>query len=95
MALDTRKFPIMGHSEIKSVPWWLAETAQGQLYRNHRQSVERLAQRGGLDIFELAGALTGRKWSQLRDLTEVQALAVIQRRLEVAEGAPSSERGEP
>jgi hypothetical protein len=83
VSLDTKPFPIMGNVELTSVPWWLAETARGQLRRNHSQTVERLAERGGLGVVELAGALTGRSWSQLRDLTETQALAVIRRRLEV------------
>jgi len=87
VSLDTKPFPIMGNDKIKSVPWWLVETARGQLQRNHGQTIELLAKRGGLDVLELAGALTGRKWGQLRDLNETQALAVINRRLEVEAGA--------
>lgn len=83
MSLETKPFPIMGCAELKSVPWWLAETARGQLHRNHGQTVERLAQRGGLDVIELAGALTGRSYSRLREINETQALAVIRKRLEV------------
>lgn len=80
-----RPFPIMGDDEIKSVPWVVAEICRGQLMRNHGQTVERLAVRGGLGVDELAGALTGRCWGQLRELNVRQSRAVIRMRIRTRE----------
>jgi hypothetical protein len=43
----------------RSVPWSVAEQAREQAYRNHEQTLERLAQRGGLCPRELLTALRG------------------------------------
>lgn len=81
--LSTRPFPIMGDDNIKSVPWWVVQSCEGQILRNHGQSLETLARRGGLDVIELGGALTGRSWSKLGEIAAIQGRAVINRRLEV------------
>lgn len=86
MSLENKPFPIMGSKDLKSVPWWLAESARAQLNRNHGQTVERLAERGGLCLQELAGALTCRSWSRLSEITERQSLAVINHRLTAWDG---------
>lgn len=55
-----KMFPIQD-SRIKSIPWEKMDrrTVREQAYRNHEQSIERLAQRRGLSSFAAVAALTG------------------------------------
>lgn len=49
-----RRFPVMvGVGGGFSVPWSLVEPFERQAQANHGQSLERLAERGGLSPFEL------------------------------------------
>lgn len=48
--MSERRFPIMPGP---SVPWRLVEPYARQIYDNHEQTLERLAERGGLDPTEL------------------------------------------
>lgn len=41
----------------KSIPWELIEPHREQAMKNHYQTLERLAQRGGLDPIELKSVL--------------------------------------
>ena len=53
---------------------WLSED---QAEQNHSQSLERLAERGGLDPREALALMTKSDWTQYRDLSEVEALMRI------------------
>jgi hypothetical protein len=44
-------FPVLGSKE--TVPWSLVEPHRAQAIKNHYQTLERLAQRGGLSWLEL------------------------------------------
>lgn len=54
---NNRPFPIQGDSEGDpcSIPWWLAEEAYKTYceWYGNRQSLERIAQRGGFGRIEL------------------------------------------
>ena len=51
---DARRFPIMSREGLpKSVPWFLVGKHAQQAIKNHGQTLERLAERGGLDPMEL------------------------------------------
>lgn len=66
-----KKFPIMSSirgDEKLYIPWEFAELARDQAFRNHDQTLERLAERGGLDPIEFYGACHGMNWIQLHDL---------------------------
>lgn len=76
-----RRFPIMGRDRdrpIKSIPWAMIAPHEAQAIRNHSQSLERLAQRGGLDVFEAVWVLEGKGWNadpellSARDITDEQ-----------------------
>lgn len=45
-----------------SIPWSVIEPHAAQAQRNHDQTLERLAQRGGLDPRELLAVLNDRHW---------------------------------
>lgn len=61
-------FPIMESDKFKSVPWSLAERIRKQAHFNHSQTLERLAERGGLSPLEFVGAARGLSWSGLTPL---------------------------
>ena len=50
-------FPIMDGPDI---PWAAIEPHRPQVMLNHGQTLERLAERGGLSCFEAVQAITGR-----------------------------------
>lgn len=55
----------------REVPWSLVEPHEAQVIRNHQQTLERLAQRGGLGPDELVAVLEDRRW---RDMPEREAV---------------------
>lgn len=55
---ETREFKAMGLP--REVPWAFIEPARKQAEMNHGQTLERLAQRGGLSPSEMLAALEGR-----------------------------------
>lgn len=55
-----RKFPVLGDGKrVGYVSWEVAELLRPQAMRNHGQTLERLAERGGLTWQEMAWALAG------------------------------------
>ena len=63
-----RGFPIMTHRSIfrdlpQSVPWSAIEPHEAQALKNHDQSLEQLAKRGGLDPTEFIAVMEDRRWS--------------------------------
>lgn len=62
-------FPVLGgHKDLKGIPWKLVQSHEGQTKRNHSQSLQRLAERGGLDPLELYAVLHDWDWSIMKDL---------------------------
>jgi len=59
-----RTFPILGGGGA-SIDWQLVQDHSRQANDNHGQSVERLAQRGGLSWSELYAVLHNRKWKKV------------------------------
>ncbi len=54
-----RLFPIQGGDNI---PWSIIAPCEAQAQRNHSQTLERLAERGGLDPNEAIWVLNGERW---------------------------------
>lgn len=60
-----RRFPIIGGP---SIPWWVIAQHEAQAMRNHGgQTLERLAERGGLSPTEALCVIEDRAWSRGRD----------------------------
>ncbi len=62
-----RQFPIMvGRGTAEPCPSWIPWDAiapyEGHALANHDQTLQRLAERGGLDPIEAYMVLTGRRW---------------------------------
>lgn len=78
---DERMFPLIIHyherqpgepySELpRSVPWSIVAPYEAQALHNHcGQSLEKLAQRGGLDPRELCGIMIGKSFRELLEMT--------------------------
>jgi hypothetical protein len=75
-------FPVMDSPILKSVPWSLVGPHEKQALANHGQTLARLAERGGLDVTELAAVLEDRPWKD----DSVLALKVVCERLGKAIG---------
>lgn len=71
---DSARFPILGKHAIKSIPWSLLEPHRAQAHRNHGQTLERLAERGGLSPREVIGVIEGINWGALRNIDETDAV---------------------
>jgi hypothetical protein len=80
-----RKFPIMvGYEGTKGpcpswIPWEAIAPYEGHAQENHQQSLERLAERGGLSPVEAFFVMTGRRWQGERftDALEREACAFL------------------
>jgi hypothetical protein len=58
-AIDNRRFPILGGG---SIPWRFIEPHGRQVKRNHYQTLEQLAERGGLSHGEIYMVMTDQDW---------------------------------
>lgn len=61
----------------RRVPWELLAPHQAQARRNHMQSLERLATRGGLSPCEMVAVLEDRPWRKMSDEEASAALTRI------------------
>lgn len=72
---NARRFPVLTcHADRarrpewpQSVPWSFLAPHEEHAKRNHDQSLERLADRGGLDLSEMAAIVEERKWRKMTD----------------------------
>lgn len=58
----------------RTVPWALVAAHEAQALENHGQTVQRLAERGGMGTRELVAVLTDRHWREVRGMTEAEAV---------------------
>lgn len=87
MSTVPKVFPLMltrGNSNpnghMTYLPWGFIAPYENGAQQNHRQSLERLAERGGLSPIEAHAILTGRDLRQslrMDHMTEEQAHAII------------------
>lgn len=82
---NERQFPIMLPIRgtkgpcPQSIPWVAIQNCEAQAHVNHRQSIEKLASRGGLSPIEAYFVITGRNWDNfvLTDEIEREAAAFL------------------
>jgi len=58
--------PIMSSALISEIPFAMNAPHESQAQRNHRQSLDRLAERGGLSPDEAIAIIEGRKWGSVK-----------------------------
>jgi hypothetical protein len=64
--MPIENMPVMHGKKIKSIPMVLLMPYEEQALRNHSQSLQRLAERGGMGPTEILGIVRGLRWSQLK-----------------------------
>lgn len=64
--MPLENMPVIRGTNIKSIPMALLQPYEEQALRNHNQSLQRLAERGGMDSCEILGIVRGLRWSQLK-----------------------------
>jgi hypothetical protein len=62
--------PIMGSTLLSEIPFAMLVPHEAQALRNHGQSLERLAERGGLAHSEAIAILEGRAWGAVKHCIE-------------------------
>ena len=62
--------PIMGAELMSEIPFAMIAPHEAQAQRNHGQSLERLAQRGGLAACEAIDIIEGRRWGSAKVCVE-------------------------
>ncbi|MFJ7315237.1 hypothetical protein ACIQVE_21240 [Pseudomonas sp. NPDC098747] len=103
--MPLENMPVMKGVNIKSIPMHLLMPYERQAVRNHSQSLQRLAERGGMCPTEILGIIRGLSWIQLkvRPDDEAELIKWVQkqsaptdRRIEpTVSMAPASTRSEP
>ncbi|MGN6773137.1 MAG: hypothetical protein ACTHJQ_25310 [Rhizobiaceae bacterium] len=74
-----RQFPILG-SNGQKIDWQLVADHGEQAQKNHYQSVERLAQRGGLSWCELYAVLHDKPWAKMDQNEAIIACRALEQR---------------
>ena len=95
MATSDRRFPVLksqrDHDEaiaaagLRTVPWTLLAPHEEWAWRNHDQSLERLAERGGLGVCEMLSVIEHRRWHAM-DFAD--AVAQLKALVAAHEGKP-------
>ena len=62
--------PIMGSLLMSEIPWAMIAPHEAQAQSNHGQSLERLAQRGGLAASEAIDIIEGRRRGRAKPCVE-------------------------
>lgn len=60
-----KMFPILHDPIVRAVPWAAIQPHEAQAQRNHSQSLERLAERGGLDVAEAVLIMRDQSWTHV------------------------------
>lgn len=89
VTVERRNYPILG-SKGASIDWQLVVDHGGQAYKNHRQSVERLAERGGLSWVELYAVLNNQQWQKIDENEAIIACRSIEAKYLSAVTEPAS-----
>jgi len=80
----------------KTVPWELVAPHEAQAQRNHSQTLERLAQRGGLSVRELWSVCHDRHWHPMvAEEVAVEWLLALTRNGAQGYNGGTEERREP
>lgn len=73
----TRGMRIIDHPEMEPVPWPILVPHELQAQKNHRQSLRRLAERGGLAPSEMVAVLEDRPFRPMDDVEARDRLSEI------------------
>lgn len=79
---ENKEFPIMGDycSRVGTIPWEILQPHEEQAYKNHSQSLKRLAERGGLSFSEAVAIIEDRPWRRMENAWVILAYYVLKYR---------------
>ncbi len=66
-----------GEPRLEPIPWDVIAPHEAQAQRNHYQSLERLAERGGLSVCEAVAILEDRAWHKMDQVVALEQLTEI------------------
>ena len=89
-AQAAKGMPILGRKDVAPFPWHLIEPHSKQAMKNHGQTLERLAERGGLSPSELLAVMEDREWHRMDQDEALSRLATLRAAL----AAPADGAGE-
>ena len=69
--------PIQDPRGVEDIPWGVIAPHEAQAQRNHGQSLERLAERGGLGVCEAVAILEDRPWHKMDQVVALEQLTEI------------------
>lgn len=69
----------------KSIPWELIEPHEQQALKNHDQTLDRLAQRGGLSPQEMIAVLSDKHWRETWEIIDDLAIDLLLRFMTTSE----------
>lgn len=73
-----RKYPIIGTNPQEYIPWDILSPHEAQAERNHGgQTLERLAERGGLGWKESLAVLMDKKFDDIPKMSEPEAKKIV------------------
>ncbi|MEO8645354.1 hypothetical protein [Pseudomonas sp.] len=64
--MPLENMPVMKCTNINAIPMPLLIPYEKQALRNHGQSLQRLAERGGMAACEILGIVRGVSWGELK-----------------------------
>lgn len=64
--MSLENMPVMRGIKLKAIPMTLLEPHERQARRNHGQSLQRLAERGGMSPTEILWLVRGLRWGSTR-----------------------------
>lgn len=75
---DPKMMPIMQGKCLRAIPWALIAPHEDQAQDNHYQTLNKLAQRGGLGADEAVAILEDRQWRAMDEReAEFRLIALI------------------
>jgi hypothetical protein len=78
--VSDRRFPVLygypqkREDDLLSVPWDMLAHHAAQAWANHHQTLERLAERGGLGLGEMVAVLEDRPWRPMHQRAAAERL---------------------
>lgn len=88
-----RMYPIIGTYPKEYIPWDMLTPHEAQALRNHNQTLERLAERGGLAWIEVISILEDKPWSKTPMLPSDEARRIVLERVAAWEAEQNKEKG--
>lgn len=75
--MSERKFPVIGTNPQEYIPWGILAPHEKWALRNHAQTLEQLAKRGGLDWNEIISILEDKPWRSTPLLPPEKAKKIV------------------